>query len=112
MTAIVFEGNRAQAQAYLKAGAGRFYVYILCRPNGRPFYVGKGVNFRALEHEAEARRHHPLGESNPFKCNVIRKIIREGGEIIYRVESYFEVGQQQECLKREAELIVPVQAAT
>ena len=31
------------------------YVYVLCRPLGEPFYVGKGVNFRALQHEADAR---------------------------------------------------------
>lgn len=105
MSVFVFEGNRQQAQAHLKTGAGRFYVYVLCRPDGRPFYVGKGVNFRALEHEAEARRHHPFGESNPFKCNVIRKIIGDGGAVLYRIEPFFEIDQQLQCLEREAELI-------
>lgn len=105
MSVISFEGNRQQAHIHLKTGAGRFYVYILCRPDGRPFYVGKGVNFRALEHEAEARRHHPFGESNPFKCNVIRKIIGDGGEVIYQVEPFFNIDQQLQCLEREAELI-------
>jgi hypothetical protein len=33
-----------------------FYVYILFREDGRPFYVGKGSNGRSLEHEREARR--------------------------------------------------------
>src|SRR3546814_18629440 len=78
---MLFDGNRENADRYLKSLAGRFYVYVLYRPDGRPFYVGKGQNRRALEHEAEARRAHPFGESNPFKCNVIRKIIRKGGGI-------------------------------
>lgn len=70
---MLFEGDRVAADAYLKSIAGSFYVYLLCRPDGHPFYVGKGTNKRALEHEAEARRNHPIGETNPFKCNVIRK---------------------------------------
>lgn len=101
-----FEGNRADTQAFLKTGIGWFYVYLLFRPDGRPFYVGKGVKFRALEHEAEARRHHPYGESNPFKCNVIRKIIRDGGEVGYRIERYYDSAHQAQCLDREAELIL------
>lgn len=100
-----FEGNRAGIDAYLRTIAGRYYVYVLCRPDGRPFYVGKGTNRRALEHEAEARRQHPFGEANPFKCNVIRKIIRDGGEIIYRVDAHYDAGAQLACLEREAQLI-------
>ena len=99
------EGNRSAIEAYLRTISGRYYVYVLCRPDGRPFYVGKGINRRALEHEAEARRHHPIGEANPFKCNVIRKIIRDGGEIIYRVEAHYDASEQQVCLEREAALI-------
>lgn len=99
------EGNRSAIEAYLRTISGRYYVYVLCRPDGRPFYVGKGINRRALEHEAEARRHHPIGEANPFKCNVIRKIIRDRGEIIYRVEAHYDASEQQVCLEREAALI-------
>lgn len=102
---MIFEGDRAAADTYLKTIAGRFYVYVLCRPDGQPFYVGKGVNRRALEHEAEARRNHPIGEINPFKCNIIRKIIRDGGRIIYRVEALYDSPDQQACLEREALLI-------
>ena len=102
---MLFEGDRIAADAYLKTIAGRFYVYVLCRPDGRPFYVGKGLNRRVLEHEAEARRNHPVGETNPFKCNVIRKIIRDGGEIIYRIDTIYDPEDQQACLEREAFLI-------
>lgn len=101
-----FEGNRANLDNYLRTIAGRYYVYVLCRPDGRPFYVGKGLNRRALEHEAEARRYHPFGETNPFKCNVIRKIIRDGHEVIYRIEAHYGANDQQACLEREAALIM------
>lgn len=102
---MLFEGGRAGADRFLKTLSGSYYVYILCRPDGQPFYVGKGINRRALEHEAEALRNHPVGESNPFKCNVIRKIVREGGQITYRIDSQFELADQMQCLWREAELI-------
>jgi uncharacterized protein len=102
---VEFEGDRAAVDAYLRTISGRYYVYLLCRPDGRPFYVGKGLNRRVLEHEAEARRHHPVGEANPFKCNVIRKIIRDGGQLVYRIETHYDAGEQMACLEREAALI-------
>lgn len=33
----------------------KYYVYMLCRGNGQPFYVGKGQGPRILEHEEEAQ---------------------------------------------------------
>lgn len=102
---LLFEGGRSAAEEYLRSIAGNFYVYLLCRPDGRPFYIGKGVNRRALAHEAEARRNHPIGETNPFKCNVIRKILREGGQVLYRIDTIYELTNQQGCLEREAVLI-------
>lgn len=102
---MIFEGDRAAADSYLRTIAGSFYVYVLCRPDGRPFYVGKGINRRALDHEAEARRGHPIGETNPFKCNVIRKIIKDGGHILYRIDAAYDAADQQSCLEREASLI-------
>ena len=100
-----FEGYRVGVELFLRSIAGRYYVYLLCRPDGRPFYVGKGLNRRALEHEAEARRNHPFGESNPFKCNVIRKVIRDGGELTYCIDTHFDTNDQLACLEREAALI-------
>jgi len=54
---------------------GRFYVYTLAYPEsmgGKVFYVGKGSRHRISVHAYEAKG--GLKESNPYKCNVIRKI--------------------------------------
>lgn len=101
----MFEGNRESAARFIQSIPRRYYVYVLARPDGSPFYVGKGQGKRLLEHEAEARRHHPFGETNPFKCNVIRKILREGGSVVYRVVDVFDQEKQSACLELEAKLI-------
>jgi len=41
--------------ALANATRADFYVYVLFRETGEPFYVGKGVNGRWLAHEWEAR---------------------------------------------------------
>ncbi len=102
---MIFNGSRVETEAFLRSIQDRYYVYVLSRPDGTPFYVGKGTNRRVLDHEAEARRHHPIGESNPFKCNVIRKIIREGGYIRYEIRETFGSDEEVGCLELEARLI-------
>lgn len=101
----VFQGYRVELETFLSAHSEKYYVYELCRPNGDVFYVGKGSNRRVIEHELEAIRHHPVGESNPFKCNVIRQILKEGAQITYRIDQVFGASMEADCLKHETHLI-------
>ena len=99
-----FEGDRAAVAAFLSRHADLDYVYVLCRPDGRPFYVGIGCRHRLFAHESEARQHHPI-ETNPFKCNVIRKIMRSGGALTYRIDSLWPREARAALHARETELI-------
>jgi hypothetical protein len=83
-----------------------YYVYILQRPDGVPFYVGEGVKTRVLEHALTARRGHRIGESNPHKCNVIRKIEKAGGTVRYAIMSTHQT--KIEAQREEGRLIAAI----
>lgn len=76
----------------------RFYVYVLSRPDGRPFYVGKGQADRVRDHEREARR-----DCECHKCHIIRKIWRDGGQVQRTI--VFRSDDEQVALDREREEI-------
>jgi hypothetical protein len=79
----LFVGSQQQCREYLRSITGH-YVYILRRPDGRPFYVGKGLGDRVFHHENEAR--HPNDHrSNTYKLNVIRSIWRSELPIQYEI---------------------------
>lgn len=75
-----------------------FYVYVLARPNGKPFYVGKGTGKRIFKHDYEARNGCPC-----HKCNIIRKVWRQGGEVQRYI--MLETADEQEAFAYEIELI-------
>lgn len=75
-----------------------YYVYVLTRPDGRPFYVGKGHGDRIHHHERDARRGHRC-----HKCNVIRKIWRSGGVVQRYI--LFTTTDEQEAFAYEQAII-------
>ena len=81
------------------AFAKQHYVYVLCRSDGTPFYVGKGAGKRCFDHEAEARNSERL----THKLNVIRAMTRRGEVIQYCIES--DSSSEAEALARERYLI-------
>lgn len=69
---------------------GKHYVYTLAYPEsmgGRVFYVGKGIDKRIDVHERDARLDKG---TNPYKKNIIRKIWREGSQVVKTIIAYFE----------------------
>ena len=88
----------AAAEAIATAGK-RFYVYVLLRPDGQPFYVGKGFGRRVFNHEAQASN----TTLRTHKLNVIRAIVRKGGRLGYAFPHFCE--NENEAHVREIELI-------
>lgn len=94
-------------QAEIDRNLGRFYVYILSYPDGIPFYVGCGSategrhGYRILDHEAQARTSH-----RSFKCSVIRKIWKAGGEIKREIDSWYD--DKEGMFAREVSLIAEI----
>lgn len=78
-----------------------FYVYVLSRPDRTPFYVGKGHHDRIAVHERAARRGHTC-----HRCNIIRKIWREGGEVQRSI--VLTTTDEQEAFEHERKLIATI----
>ena len=101
-----FEGDSAMARRFLRGlPSGAYYTYVLLRPDGLPFYVGKGRGNRVLQHELEAMRQSNLKRTNPHKCNTIRSIVSRGEQLRYRIDRIYADADQISCLEREAALI-------
>lgn len=76
-----------------------YYVYSLCYPNGKPFYIGKGKNYRAKFH---INCKTCLREKN-LKTKIVNKLLKEGIEPLV---NYLEINlTEQEALLKEKEYI-------
>lgn len=78
----------------LKSAGRRFYVYQLSKPDGTPFYIGKGMGRRVFSHEREA-----LGPDRSHKLNTIRKLRQLGWEIHYELLAFFD--DESDCHVQE-----------
>lgn len=79
----LFVGQSSECKVFL-GDVTDYYIYALVRPNGNPFYIGKGRGSRIFQHENEAR--HPNDrKSNAHKLNVIRSIWRAGKNVSYAI---------------------------
>lgn len=76
----------------------KYYVYILSRPDGSPFYVGKGIRSRISFHEWAALRNW-----RGHKYNIIRKITASGKKILKH--KHAEYLTKEEAVRIERELI-------
>ncbi|RVJ33849.1 GIY-YIG nuclease family protein [Sinorhizobium medicae] len=100
-TTPIFRGNRIACREFLRRSSGH-YVYVLLRPDGTPFYVGKGTGERVFWHENESR--HPDDWcSNRHKLATIRALLREGEAVAYEIDCITD--DEETAYVREAELI-------
>lgn len=73
-----------------------FYVYVLRRPCGTPFYVGMGSGNRIDRHEVRARQ----GEKS-HRANIIRKIWGAGGSIGKEIVARYADDKAAKAAERE-----------
>lgn len=98
-------------RAELKNNRGRFYVYILSRPDGSPFYVGYGKSGRKpreriFAHETEARCATKYPRQNRHKLAVIRLAQSRGEEILRSIDSWHN--EETAAKQREITLIASI----
>lgn len=79
-----------------------FYVYILSRPDGSPFYVGMGRDLRVFVHERQAR----WKTNKNHRLATIRAIWNAGGEVGTRIESWHATAD--DAKRREKELMLAI----
>lgn len=88
-------GSRGDIRAFLLSHQGRCYTYVLRRPGGEPFYVGKGKAYRLFGHETQANT-----SERSHKLNVIRSIWADGGTIVYEIDQFHDTEEAAHARER------------
>jgi hypothetical protein len=90
-----------------------YYVYLLHKPDGQVFYVGKATNNtkdeRVKYHEQEARagnKWQSKRHENRLKIRTIKKIWKQGGVVLYSIDSWHDT--EELAYTRESELIAKI----
>lgn len=98
---VMVDASLTSCLAKIRSNPGKYYVYILARPCGTPFYVGMGRHRRIEAHRFSAAR----GEKSR-KANILRKIQTGGESTIYSIDGWFDT--HEEAAIRECAMIAAI----
>lgn len=87
---MIVTSCRDKIVAEIRQAKWSFYVYVLHKPDGQPFYVGCSGNTKVSKGHQRIFHHekHARFGKNTLKHNVIRKIWSEGGQAYYSIDSW------------------------
>lgn len=80
------------ARGFIEAHAGMGMVYVLHRPDGSPFYVGKAAGDQPQRPFAHVREALKGVVRTATKISAINEILAAGDEVLYSIDSFHRDG--------------------